>query len=156
PTYDDGYWYYTRFETNKQHPIYCRRKGTMHAPEQVMLDANQLAQGHAYYVVGMVAVSHDGKLLAWADDSVGRYQYALHIKNLATGESLSDTATNIAPSLAWANDNKTLFYTGKDDVTLREDRVFRHPLGGKDELVFKEADGSYYVGVEQTKSRRYI
>jgi oligopeptidase B len=157
PTLDDGYWYYTRFETGKQQPIYCRRKGAMTAPEEILLDGNQLAEGHAFYRIGNYAVTRDGKMVAWADDSVGRNQYALHVKVIASGQPLPDTATNISPSLAWANDNKTLFYTGKDATTLREDRVFRHELGGtKDELVYKEDDGSYYVGVGRTKSRKYI
>lgn len=156
PTFEDGYWYYTRFETGKQYPIYARRKGTMQAAEEVLLDGNQLATGHSFYKIGTYAVSRDGKLVAWAEDTVGRRQYALRIKNLATGAVLADTATNISPSIEWANDNKTLFYVGKDEATLREDRVFRHALGGKHELVFKEDDGSYYVYLAAAKSRRYI
>ncbi|HEY5948010.1 MAG TPA: S9 family peptidase [Kofleriaceae bacterium] len=156
PTLDDGYWYYKRFETGKQYPIYARRKGTMQAAEEVVLDGNQLATGHAFYRIGDYAVTRDGKLVAWAEDTVGRNQYALRIKNLATGEVLKDTASNVQPSLEWANDNKTLFYGGKDETTLREDRVFRHVLGGAHDLVFKEDDGSYYVTLGHTKSRRYI
>jgi oligopeptidase B len=157
PVLDDGYWYYTRYETGKQQPIHARRKGSMKAAEEILLDGNQLGEGHAFYRIGSYRVSRNGKLLAWADDSVGRNQYVLHVKDLATGKLLPDTATNVAPSLQWANDNKTLFYTGKDEITLREDRVFRHTLGGTtDELVFKEDDGSYYVSVAPTKSRRYI
>jgi oligopeptidase B len=156
PTFDDGYWYYTRYETGKQYPIYARRKGTMEAAEQIMLDGNALATGHAFYKVGSWAVSRDGNLLAWAEDTVGRNQYALHVKNLATGEVLADTAANIYPSIVWANDNKTLFYCGKDETTLRNDRVFRHVLGGKDELVFKEDDGQYYVELAHSKSRKFI
>jgi len=157
PVLDDGYWYYTRFETGKQQPIYCRRKSAMTAPEEIMLDGNQLAEGHAFYRIGSYAVTRDGKTVAWADDSVGRNQYALHVKVIASGQLLPDTAANISPSLAWANDNKTLFYTGKDDTTLREDRVFRHVLGAaKDDLVYKEDDGSYYVGVGATKSHKYV
>jgi oligopeptidase B len=156
PTFDDGYWYYTRFETGKQYPIYVRRKGTMQAPEQIMLDGNQLATGHSFYKIGSWAVTRDGKLVAWAEDTVGRNQYVLRIKNLASGQVLADTATNIQPSLEWANDNKTLFYGGKDETTLREDRVFRHVLGGSHDLVFKEDDGSYYVTLGKTKSKRYI
>src|SRR5689334_9800756 len=86
PTFDDGYWYYRRFETDKQYPIYARRKGTMQAPEEVVLDGNQLATGHAFYAIGTWAVTRDGKLVAWAEDTVGRHQYALRVKNLATGE----------------------------------------------------------------------
>jgi oligopeptidase B len=156
PTLDDGYWYYTRYETGKQYPIYARRKGTMQAAEEVLLDGNQLATGHAFYKIGTKAVSHDGKLVAWAEDTVGRNQYTLKVKNLASGELLADTATNIAPEIEWANDNKTLFYCGKDDVTLREDRVFRHVLGGAHDLVFKEEDGQYYVSLDASKSDRYI
>jgi oligopeptidase B len=156
PTFDNGYWYYTRFETGKQYPIHARRKATMQASEEILLDGNTLASGHAFYKIGSYSVSRDSKLIAWAEDTVGRNQYVMRVKNLATGEMLPDTATNIAPGFAWANDHKTLFYSGKDDVTLRSDRIFRHVLGGKPELVFKEEDGQYYVGVAPAKSRRYI
>jgi oligopeptidase B len=156
PTLQDGYWYFTRYETGKQYPVYARKKGKLEAPEEVMLDGNKLAEGHSFYAVGAWAVSRDGKLLAWAEDTVGRRQYVLHVKNLATGAELPDTAANIAPNIVWANDNKTLFYTGKDQNTLREDRVFRHVLGGADELAFKEDDASYYVSVAPAKSRKYI
>lgn len=156
PTLDDGYWYFTRFETGKQYPIYARKKGKLDAPEQVLLDGNQLAEGHSFFAVGTYAVSRDGKLLAWAEDTVGRRQYVLHVKNLVTGAVLPDTADNIAPDIVWANDNKTVFYVGKDSGTLREDRVFRHALGGAHELAFKEDDASYYVGIAPAKSRRYI
>src|SRR5690606_16521218 len=98
----------------------------------------------------------NNKLLAWAEDTVGRNQYVLRIKDLATGKMLPDTATNIYPAIEWASDNKTLVYCGKDEATLRADRVFRHVLGGSHELVFKEDDRQYYVGIAATKSRRYI
>ena len=157
PVLEDGYWYYVRFETGQQQPIHARRKGTMKAAEEVLLDGNTLAAGKAFYRIGRYEVSKNGRMLAWADDSVGRNQYVLHVKDLQTGTVLDDTAQNISPSLAWANDNKTLFYVGKDATTLRADRVFRHALGDTaDELVFKEDDGSYYVGVGDTKSDRYI
>ena len=156
PTLEDGYWYYTRFEAGKQYAIYARKKGSLAASEEVLLDGNRLAEGHAFFRIGDYRASRDGKLLAWTDDTVGRNQFALHVKNLATGAQLADTATNIAPPVVWANDNKTLFFVGKDPATLREDRVFRHVLGGSDELVYKEDDGSYYVSVEYAKSRRYV
>lgn len=154
PVFEDGYWYSTRYEPGKQRPIYVRRKegGT----EEVLLDANQLATGHSFYAVGEYDVTRDGKLLAWTDDVVGRNQFELHIKNLETGELFSDSEHAIAPSLEWANDNKTLFMVGKDPTTLREDRVLRHPLGGKTELVYQEADGAYYVDIRMLKSRQYI
>jgi oligopeptidase B len=156
PTFERGYWYYARFETGKQYPIYARRPGTMEAAEQILLDGNRLAVGHAFYKIGTYDVSRDGRLIAWAEDTVGRNQFVLRIKDLESGETLPDTAANISGSLVWANDNKTLFYGGKDEVTLRADRVFRHVLGGAHELVHHELDGSYYVGVGATKSHRYV
>jgi oligopeptidase B len=156
PVFDEGYWYYSRFETGKQQPIHARRKGTLEAAEEILLDGNALGTGHDYYRIGGYRVSRNGKLLAWTDDTVGRNQYTLHVKDLATGQTLPDTANNIAPPLQWANDDKTLFFVGKDATTLREDRVFRHRLGAGDELVFKEDDASYYVSIEGTKSHRYV
>ncbi|HWO18010.1 MAG TPA: S9 family peptidase [Kofleriaceae bacterium] len=156
PVLDDGYWYYSRYETGKQYPIHARKKGALTAPEEVLLDGNQLAVGHAFFAIGGYRVSRDGRLIAWGEDTVGRNQFTLRVKDLKTGALLPDTATNISPSLAWANDHKTLFYVGKDPTTLRTDRVFRHVLGGKSELIYKEDDGQYYVGVSTTKSRRYI
>ncbi|MBA3396712.1 MAG: S9 family peptidase [Deltaproteobacteria bacterium] len=156
PVFDRGYWYYVRFETGKQYPIYARRQRTLDAPEQILLDGNVLAVGHPFFKIGNYAVSPDGRLLAWAEDTVGRNQFVLRIMDLDTGARLPDTAANISGALAWANDNRTLFYGGKDDVTLRADRVFRHVLGGTDVLVHHEPDGSYYVGVGTTKSHRFI
>jgi oligopeptidase B len=156
PVFDNGYWYYWRFETGKQYPIIARKKGALTAAEEVLLDGNQLAAGHPFYAIGGYRVSRDGRMLAWGDDTVGRNQFTLHVKDTKTGELLPDTAANIAPSFAWANDNKTLFYVGKDPTTLRGDRVLRHPLGGKPEQIYKEDDGQYYVSVGATKSRRYI
>ena len=157
PTFDGGYWYYTRFEPGKQQPIHCRKAGTMSAPEEVLLDGNRLAEGHAYYAIGTFEVSPDGTLLAWAEDTVGQSSFTLRVKELTTGQLRPDTATDIGGSLAWANDNRTLFYVGTDAVTLRTDRVFRHVLGTTDDaLVLKEDDGQYYTSIAATKSRRYI
>jgi oligopeptidase B len=156
PTFDRGYWYYVRYETGKQYPIHARRKGTMKAAEEILLDGNLLAVGHAFYKIGNYDVSRDGNLIAWAEDTIGRNQFTLRIKDLATGTMLPDTAANISGALVWANDNRTLFYGGKDEVTLRADRVLRHVLGGPHELVHHESDGSFYVGVGATKSHRFI
>ncbi|MBS1119297.1 MAG: family peptidase [Deltaproteobacteria bacterium] len=156
PTFDRGYWYYVRYETGKQYPIHVRRKGSMEGREEVLLDGNLLAVGHAFYKIRNYDVSPDGRLIAWAEDTVGRNQFELRIKDLTTGAMLPDTASNIGGSLVWANDNQTLFYGGKDLVTLRADRVLRHVLGGPHELVHHETDGSFYVGVGATKSHRYI
>ncbi|MEO8701126.1 MAG: S9 family peptidase [Kofleriaceae bacterium] len=156
PTFERGYWYYVRYETGQQYPIYARRAGTLADPEEILLDGNQLAIGHAFFKVGNYSVSPNGKLLAWAEDTVGRNQFTLRVKDLATGTLLPDTAANMSGALAWANDDRTLFYGGKDELTLRADRVMRHVLGGAHELVHLEADASFYVGVGTTKSHRYI
>ncbi len=156
PVYEEGYWYFVRYEIGKQYPIYARKKGALDAPEEILLDGNELAKGHEFYKIGAYDVSRDGSRIAWAEDTVGRNQFVLKIKEIATGEILADTATNISGSLAWANDHRTLFYGGKDAVTLRADRVYRHVLGGSHDLVHLETDGSFYVGVGATKSHRFI
>jgi oligopeptidase B len=155
PVHDRGYWYYVRYESGKQYPIYARRPGTMAAAEEILLDGNALAVGHGFYKIGAYDVSPDGQRLAWAEDTVGRNQFTLRIKDLATGQVLDDTAANISGALAWADDH-TLFFGGRDATTLRADRVFRLTLGGAAALVHHELDGSYYVGVGRTKSRRYL
>jgi oligopeptidase B len=154
-----GYWYYRRFETGKEYPIYARKKGSLDAAEEVLLDVNQMAAGHDFFQVGSYEVSPDNTLLAWAEDSVGRRQYTLRIRNLKTGEVLSDVIENIEAGFAWAADNRTLFYVAKDPVTLLGDKVRRHVLGSdakKDALVFEEADKSFYTGVGTTKDEQYI
>ncbi len=156
PTFEDGYWYYTRYEPGSQYSIYARKRRTLDAPEEVLLDVEQLARGHEFYAIGGHAVSRDGRLLAFAEDTVGRRQSVLRIKDLVTGELLPDTAANIAGDIVWANDNRTLFFVGRDETTLREDRVFRHVLGRGTELVFQEDDGKFYVGITPLKSRRYV
>jgi oligopeptidase B len=157
PVLDNGYWYTRRFTAGQEHPVIVRRKSTPDGPEQIVLDGNELARGHAFFSLGSYEVSRDGHLVAWTDDTVGRRQFVLHVKDLRTGQVLADTAVDVSGDLVWANDHKTLFYTGKDPVTLREDRVFRHVLGERtDANVFHEPDGQYYVSVRPTKSRRYI
>ena len=154
-----GYWYYTRYETGQEYPIRARRKGVMTAPEEVILDDNQRAKGHAFYRAGGLRVSPDGKLLAFVEDTVGRNQFVLRIKNLETGALLPDTASNISGSMAWANDNRTLFYVAKDPETLRTHRVYRHVLGteqASDTLVYEEKDTSFYTGLSKTKSDAYV
>jgi oligopeptidase B len=156
PELEDGYWYYARHARGQEHPIYVRRRGVMTAPEEIVLDANVLATGHPYYAIGDYAVTRDGSLVAWTDDIVGRNEFTLHVRRLATGETLADTATGIAPTIEWAADDTTLFYVGKDASTLREDRVMRHALGGTHELVYREDDAMFYVDIGRTKSRKYI
>lgn len=156
PIFERGYWYYVRYEIGKQYPIYARRAGAMSAREEILLDGNALAAGYAFYKIGSYDVSPDGAWLAWSEDTVGRNQYVLRVKNLATGELLPDTAQNISGAMTWANDNRTLFYVGKDAVTLRTDRVFRHVIGGSHDLIYREQDEQYYTTISHTKSRKYV
>ncbi len=158
PVLDRGYWYYTRVEDGKQYPIHARRKGTMDAPEQILFDVNELADGHDYYKLASFRVSPDDTLVAYTEDTVGRNQYALRVMNLATRDVLPDTAANITASLEWAADSRTLVYVAKDPETLRSNRVFRHTIGatGEDALVYREADTAYYTNIATTKSRAYI
>lgn len=153
------YWYYTRFETGKEYPVHARRKGSMDAPEEVMLDINQLAEGKSFYQVANWELSPDQTLLAYVEDTIGRRQYTLRIKNLATGETYADEVKGISGSLAWAADSKTVYYVENDPTTLLTKRVKTHVLGSDaaaDTLVYEEADDSFYMGVGLTRSEKYV
>jgi|NOAtaT_7_FD_contig_91_551697_length_3786_multi_3_in_0_out_0_1 oligopeptidase B len=159
PYRQNGYWYYSRFEEGKQHRIFARRKGTMQAPEEIILDGNARAAGHEFYMAVNFEVSPDGRWMAVAEDTVGRRQYMISIRDLATGEWLSNTLTNVEASLAWMNDNTTLLYLQKDPQTLLGNKVFRHrrdEAQSDDKLVYAEADPSFYMGVQRSLSGRYI
>jgi oligopeptidase B len=153
------YVYYTRYEDGKEYPIHCRKARSPGAPEQVLLDVNAMAEGHAFFAVGRHAVSSGQDLLAYPVDAVGRRIYTVHIKDLTTGVVLPDAIRDVTPNLVWAEDNKTLFYTRQDPVTLRWYQVYRHVLGtdpSQDELVYEEADETFSCAVYKTKSRRYV
>ena len=159
PYRERGYWYYSRFETGQDYPVYARRAGSMDAPEQVMLDLNEMAKGKDYFNVGDWVVSQDNRLLAWAEDDVGRRQYVIRIKNLETGELFEDRVGNVSPNLVWADDNRTLFYVENDPETLLTVRVRKHVLGtpaAQDELVYEEKDDSFYMGIGRTRDDRFI
>jgi len=159
PVYDRGYWYYTRFAPGQDYPVYARRKGTLDAPEQVMLDGNERARGQSYFLIGTTEVSDDGRLLAWTEDTVGRWQYTLKVRNLETGADLPDSVANVEADFAWAADNRTLLYVAKNPVTLLSERVQRHTLGtnpGGDALVYAEKDPSFYLGVGRSRSGQYL
>ncbi|MBB4132742.1 S9 family peptidase [Xanthomonas sp. 3075] len=159
PYRERGYWYYTRFEAGKDYPIQARREGSMDAPEQVLLDVNQMAQGKGYFSVGDAEVSQDNRTLAWADDAVGRRQYTIRFKNLDTGEIYPDTVEGVSPNVVWADDNKTLFYVENDPETLLTVRVKKHVLGtpSKDDvLVYEEKDDSFYISIGRTRDDKYI
>ncbi len=159
PARKNGYWYYTRYETGSEYPIYARKKGTLDAPEEILANANELAKGHDFYQIGGLEISPDNRLMAIAEDTVGRRQYVLRVKDLATGQWLPDRVENVEPDLAWANDNRTLLYVDKDPVTLLSKRVKKHVLGRpaeKNEVVYEEPDDSFYMGVAKSKTDRYI
>jgi oligopeptidase B len=154
-----GYWYYTRFETGADYPIVARRKGSMEAPEEVVFDQPAMAKGHGFFQIGDWAVSPDGDKVAWAEDTVGRRQYVLKVKDIATGQVAAETVTNIEPNLVWSGDGRSLFYVGKDATTLRSDKVLRHRLGqpaSADAIVFTEKDESFYTAIGRTADDTFI
>lgn len=159
PYKKNGYWYVTRYEMGKEYPIYSRHKGTLEAPEEIMFDCNVLAEGHDFFNLGGIAISPDNKLAVFGIDTVSRRQYTVQIKNLETGEVYSDKIENTTGGAVWANDNKTMFYSKKDPVTLRSDKIYRHILGTKteeDQLVFHEEDETFGTFVYRTKSKKFL
>ena len=155
----NGYYYITRFETGKDYPIYSRKKGSLAANEEILFNCNDLAKGQTYFQLGGLSVSPDNKFASFGIDTVGRRIYTIQIKNLETGEILSDKIENATGSSVWANDNKTIFYTRQDKVTLRSDKVFKHKLAtdsAADVLVFNEKDDTFNVSVGKEKSKKYI
>lgn len=155
----DGYWYYTRYEDGKEYAIYCRKRGSLDAEEEIILDVNPLAEGHGYYAASGRQVSVNGEILAFAADTVGRRKYTILFKDLRTGEMLDDVLPMTTSNLTWANDNRTVFYTRQDPETLRWYRIYRHTLGtdpAQDERVYEEPDETFRTFVFRTKSRRYI
>ncbi len=157
PYPDRGWLYWTRTIEGSQYPIYCRRAATTPpGSEEILIDVNKLAIGQPYMALGAMAVSPDGNLLAYSTDNTGFRQYTLHIRDLATGLDLPDTAERTG-SITWAADSATLFYTTEDEVTKRHDRVFRHSIGTTEHvLVFEELDERFNLGVGQTRDRKYI
>lgn len=159
PYKSNGYWYYNRFEEGQEYPIYCRKKGTLEAKEEILLNVNDMAKGHSYYQISGVSVSEDNNLLVFAEDSVSRRRYTVYVKDLRTGKIIDTPVPNTEGYAVWANDNKTLFYTRKDSVTLRSRWIMKHTLGAdplKDNSVFEETDDTYYIGVYKAKSKKYV
>jgi len=154
--YRYGDWlYYSRTEEGKQYPIHCRKSGIPDAPEEILLDLNRLAEGHPFMALGAYAVSDDGHLLAYSTDTTGFRVYDLHVRDLRTGKDLTDHARDIE-SVAWAADNRTLFYTVKD-AAKRSHRLFRHRLGEtQDARVYEETDERFEVGVSRSRSKAYL
>ena len=158
PYRQGGYFYNSRWEKGRQYPIYDRRKGSLEAPEQTTIDVNELAQGQPFMSLGAMEVSDDGSLLAYSTDNTGFRQYTLYVRDLRTGKD-SPVIAERAGSVAWANDNQTLFYTVEDDKTKRQYRLYRHQLGGepgKHELIYEEEDERFNIGVGKTRSGTYL
>lgn len=156
PVRRGNYFYYSRTEEGKQYPIQCRRKGSMSAPEEILLDENELAKTHKFVGLGAFVVSDDQNMLAYSVDYSGFRQYALQVKDLRTGEVLPDTTARVT-SITWAADNKTLFLTTEDAVTKRSDKLWRHTLASASfEPVYDEKDELYDIGIEKTRDKKYI
>ncbi|QOC23858.1 S9 family peptidase [Wenzhouxiangella sp. AB-CW3] len=156
PWYDRGYWYYTRFEKGHEYPIYARRKGDLDAEEEILLNVNEKAESEDFYQVGGWDVSMDGQRFAWLEDTVGRRQHRLMIKEFDTGEVI-DTGTTGVSSLSWSADNDVLYYVENEPETLRSWRVRRYRVGGggAGELVYQEDDTAFYTYVSRTKSNAF-
>src|ERR1017187_1133128 len=151
------YFYYQRTEEGKQYPIYCRKHGSVDAPEDVLLDLNELAKGERFMARGDWGVTDDGKLLAYSLDNVGFREYTLHVMNLATGKPGIESVPRVS-SLTWAADNRTLFYVVDDDAK-RPYRLYRHTLGApssSDALVYEEKDAMFTLGIERSRSNAYL
>ncbi len=158
PVRHGGFYYYTRTEAGQQYAIHCRKQGSLDAPEEILLDENALAAGEAYFRVGVTRISPDHRLLAYTTDTAGGERYTLQIKDLATGELLPDRVTNVSYSLAWGNDNRTLFYTVQD-AAWRDYKALRHELGTEtavDPLIYHEPDELYRVSLDKTKDETYL
>jgi oligopeptidase B len=150
------FFYYSRTEQGKQYAIYCRKPGSLEAPEQVTLDLNALAEGQKFMSLGAYAVSDDASLLAYSTDNTGFRQYTLFVKDLRNGEEKEKVAEKVA-SVAWAADNRTLFYTVEEESTKRPYRLYRHRLGSAaDDVVFEEKDLAFNIGVGRTRSEKYL
>ena len=152
------YYHYTRYEEGKEYPIYCRKHHSLDASEEVILDGNQLAEGHAFFEIGELSLSEDDRLLAYSVDTVSRRIYTVYVKNLETGELVGDPIPNTSGNVVWASDHATLFYGVKDD-TLRPCKIMRHCLGApvaNDVEVYCEKDEAFVCYISKTKSRKYL
>ncbi|OLE76348.1 MAG: oligopeptidase B, partial [Bacteroidetes bacterium 13_1_20CM_4_60_6] len=159
PFREGNYFYYTRLVEGKNYPIYARKRGSLAAREEVMIDANALAEGKATLLVRDWQISSGEDLLAYLVDTTGGRVGTVYVKNLRTGEVLPDVIPSVIGSMAWAEDNRTLFYTKPDSISLRPSRIYRHTLGtpvASDPLVFEDTDETYYTSVFKTKSRQYV
>ncbi|MBG6132565.1 oligopeptidase B [Aquimarina sp. EL_43] len=155
----NGYWYLTRFEKGKDYPIYSRKKESLDAEEEILFDCNKEAEGYSYYRLSGLSISPDNKLAAFGVDTVSRRKYTIRIKNLITGEIYPETIETTTGGSTWATDSKTLFYTKKNNETLRSNKIYRHVLGtpvSDDVEIFNETDETFSTFVYKTKSKKYL
>ncbi len=152
-----GYWYYTRFIEEGQYPIYCRKKDTMENPEEILMDVNVMAEGHSYYSLGGLSISPDNKYLIFGEDTVSRRIYTLKMKSMETGKLLELNIPGTTGGASWAGDSQTIFYTLKDETTLRSAKIMSYNILTKEEKVrFIEMDDTFNCGVYKSKSEKYI
>lgn len=159
PYFYNGYWYITRYEKNKDYPIYTRKKGNLDAQEEIMFDCNKMAEGQSYFNLRGINISDDNKWAAFAVDTVSRREYVIQIKNLQTGEILPEKIEKTTGSSTWAADNETLFYSRQDPETLRPEKIFRHTKdtdAQNDQVVYHEKDETFTTFVYRSKSKEYI
>ena len=153
------YWYITRFEEGKDYPLYYRKADQEGAVEELLFDCNRMAEDHSYFHLRGINISKDNRWVAFGVDTVGRRIYTIYVKDLETGDLHQTTIENTTGSSVWANDNKTLFYSRKDEVTLRSEKIYRHVMGThpqEDVLVYHEEDETFNAFVYKSKSQRYI
>jgi len=159
PYLENGYYYYNKYKEGNEYPVYYRKKGSLAAPEEILLDVNKLAAGKSFCLVNTMGISRDNKILTYGVDFVGRRRYAIHFLDIKSGTLLPDKIENTTGQSVWAADNKTLLYVTKDNETLRSNKIFKHKLGTsaeKEMLVYNEADETFSVTLGETKSRKYI
>ena len=159
PYLQNGYYYYTRYEEKKEYAIYCRKKGSLDASEEILLNVNEMAEGYDYFAVRRRNVSPDNNWLAYGVDTLSRRFYTIYFKDLRTGKVIDQSIPNTEGNVAWANDNQTVFYTSKNKTTLLSEKIYRHRVGSdskNDILVYEEKDNEFYIGVNRSKSGKYI
>jgi oligopeptidase B len=158
PYFDNGYWYYTRYEAGKDYAVNCRKAGSLQAKEEILLDGNRMAAGHSYFNIGGWAVSPDNKILVYGVDTVSRRQYKLYFKNLKTGKAYPEEIPMTAGFAVWAGDSKTVFYPIIDE-SLRLYKIFRHTLGTpakNDVEIYHEQDATFELSIDLSRSKKYI
>jgi len=155
----NGYWYLTKYQSEKDYPIYSRKNNSLDSSEEILFDVNKMAEGFEYYSLGGLNVTRDNKLVAFGLDTLGRRNYVIQIKNLESGEIFPEKIIETTGGSTWANDNKTLFYTKKDSKTLRSSQIYKHILGTDpimDSLVYEEEDETFNTYVYKSKSNKYL